>query len=181
MTLVLRESWILTVPIVSRVYLATHLSRRTLTTALKLLTAGRITPFVDGLILLGTVVSVILAVHFHFVHLLRDQWGIAVALTACGILVCTVWITKIAEHRAAPHEVNAFEDEPLDLGDPEVEIAIRLAPRGPAILGKRLCIVTIHIPVETARIAEHGIRNLPGGDEKCNERQHHKLPFWLKR
>ena len=64
MTLVLRESWILTVPIVSRVYLATHLSRRTLTTALKLLTAGRITPFVDGLILLGTVVSVILAVHF---------------------------------------------------------------------------------------------------------------------
>lgn len=141
--------------------------------------------FAAGLIFLGTLISTIPVLPSHFVHPVLDQWGIAIVLITCGILICSVWIRKIAEHRAASREVNTFNDEPLDSDSdpdpwgPEVEITVRLTHRGSGILGKRRCIVSIHYPKEGAHAVEHGSGNSTGrGGGRCKV-LHQKLLFWV--
>jgi hypothetical protein len=184
MTPVPCESWNLTSPTVSRVYLAIHLLQSAFIAALKSIAAGRMAPIAAGLILAVTVLSTIWALHSHLV-LLPDPWGIAVVLIACGILVCSVWIAMIAKRRAVLHGLKAFNGEPLDSdpdpADPEIEIMVRLTARGSGILGKRRCIVTVRYPIEDTHIVEDGVGNSPNGDRRRYTEQDHKLPFWVKR
>jgi hypothetical protein len=159
MTPVSCESWNLTSPIASRVYLTTHLLQSAFIAALKPIMSGWMTTIAAGLILAGAILSSIWVLHYHLV-LLPHPWGIAALLTACGILACSAWVGNIAKHRTAPSDLKAFDGEPLDSdpdpADPQIEILVRLTDRSSGILGKRGCVVTIRYPMET-HITEHGI------------------------
>ena len=139
MTPVPYASWNLTSPIVSRVYLVTHLLEGVFIAALKSITSGRMAPNAAGFILAGTILSSIWVLHSHLV-LLPYPWGIAALLIACGIFVCSVWIGNIARRRAAIHGLKTFNGEPLDSdpdpADPEIEIMVRLTDRKVGILGR---------------------------------------------
>ena len=91
MTPVSCESWNLTSPIASRVYLTTHLLQSAFIAALKPIMSGRMRTIAAGLILAGAILSSIWVLHSHLV-LLPHPWGIAALLTACGILACSAWV-----------------------------------------------------------------------------------------
>ncbi len=176
------ESWNLTSPIVSRIYLASHLLQSAFIAPLKSITVGRMAPIDAELILAVTVLSTIWAIHSQLV-MLPDRGELQSSLSHVTLSSDRSGLRGALSAEPSPYEFNAFNGEPLDSdpADPEIEIMVRLTDRGSGILGKRRCIVTVRYPMEETYISEDSAENSPHDDQRRNSEPDHKLPFWVKR